>query len=191
MKKWYLLIILAFASCKKNNNDSNPLVLSAMLDSRYSLELIIGSDTQKVDSLYDDYFNKTIRYTSYYHNDTLRAEAIISKHYLSNNLMSIINEYINNHRNSNISCDNTFMITTNCILFTYDQDNNLVKTCMLRKDLPTFLEGLLNDLKKQPYNNEENYKLLVEDLNALCYSKIFPHTMQQLKKERSSLRKRN
>lgn len=185
-----LVLLMAFSSCIQKTSKSSPLFFYSSENFKYNHILIAGSDTQKVDSIYNDRFNN--HYDLPYPIDDSFMQlyarlSIIRKCYISKELETLLHRFLEQNNISNINCDsNRFNYNGLSYEFDYSDNNKLCYSLNEKinfEDTATilnFYSKLKTKAEKEIKLNESEIKFFVY-LKYIVYSYGFPPSTEENK----------
>lgn len=108
MKKYtiFIVVLLGFVglSCNRNQQVHQPIIFESSYHFQFGTTLIIGSDSQRIDSIFNKYFDLALRQV--YVADSFGAYSTIRKYYINSNIEKTINNYLLEHHNPKWKCNN-------------------------------------------------------------------------------------
>lgn len=176
MKRYLLFLAILIASCKTQTGHKTvqPIILSISFNFNYPLPntMIVGSNVEKVDSVYYYFFNMRVGKSPNII-DTLRVYYNLRRYYVSERLETLINNYIAGRYNKEMNCQ---LFAGD--FYEFSANNNSqgkrVKICLQSKaDALKFYEGLEKKIKESNFTINQ-YKPFLEAFRQLTDSRSFP-----------------
>lgn len=175
MKKNNLIVIimLFIISCK-DSKDTKVVFNFISEENLYSYSLILGTDTQKVDSLFNAYYNKGIIHSfrmsgNYETYDTITLDFHLRKYYIPVELAQILNNMPNE---CNLTFNEDSLNHSLGKMYEFRYPNN--KSCFLYHvdDANKYFKQLETKVDKLNIS-DSNTKFILEDLKALLNFETF------------------
>lgn len=176
----YSLILIAFVaiSCNKHQQPQQPLIFGSSYNYQFNKEIIIGADTQQVDSIFKKDFD--IDRSHVWVVGSFGAYSHVRKYYVKPDIQRLINRYIIKHHNPNWKYSTVHPTAYN-YLFTYQNEQGHLEYSWLNTkshsdDEDTalaFFNGLKQEIERSPSCNRQ-CKLFLRDLELLIKREDFP-----------------
>lgn len=173
MKRYLLLLAILIASCKTQtgHKTAQPIILSVSFNLHFSHTMIVGSNVEKVDSIYYRDFNSHIGKNPTII-DTLWVYNNLRRYHVSERLETLINNYIVGHYDKKMNCH---LFPGDFYVFYADNSQGkYVKVCFRsRADALKFYEGLEQKIKQSNFTINQ-YKPFLEAFRQLTEGSFSP-----------------
>lgn len=178
-------IILFSLSCNKMAVKRKPIIFEGWLINNHWRPnwLIIGSDTQQVDSV----FNSLAPYKFI---GSVHVYPVIKKYFITKDMQDIINEYISNYCPSSFMCDSINHVTSDGYFYHftgYYYEGDITDCCMAqKKDAILFYIGLEEKILQLKVHNKQREQFLA-DLRLLLELRPFNPPPEEKRRIKSKL----
>lgn len=179
MNRYLCLLAILIASCKTQTGQktAQPIILSVTSNLTFSHAMIVGSNVEKVDSVYYRDFNAGIGKNPNII-DTLRVYYNLRRYYVSERLETLINNYIVGRYNNQINCH--LFPGDFYIFYANNSQGKYVKICLRsRADALKFYEGLEQKIKESNFTISQ-YKPFLEAFRQLTEGSFLPTQRHKL-----------
>jgi len=187
MKKYLLLLLPFFASCHDKVKDVSAIWFTSRYNWDYTTDIIIGKDTQTVDSIYNREFNFYYTYGGRTTGDSFSCSLHVRKYYISRGLNNLIMAYMKDHCDKKVNCDsvgrsNVFVLPEYIYYIkSINKRSNGQQCCMERKqDALVYFIGLKNKIVHSPYYNKQCIFMLKDLRTLFDAERFFPTPEKQL-----------